>query len=128
MGSSPIYGLHEDGAQEVESGYVSGSSSQVDLPEIYFTKPHLAFLNRQLQHLEPQGMTHAPHSYDSNTDMINCRDITMVYYLSTLPLPGDRVWPYWPHKSRHAVKHESSKTPNGRPSFLRHSPRIPGNA
>ena len=40
---------------ELESGYVSGSGSESSLPEIHFTKPHLAFLNRQLQFLEPQG-------------------------------------------------------------------------
>lgn len=56
MESSPLYDLEHDGTQDVESGYVSGSSSNADLPEIYFTKPHLAFLNRQLQHLEPQGV------------------------------------------------------------------------
>lgn len=40
-----------------ESGYVSaGSGSSEDyVPEIVFTKPHLQFLNRQLQFLEPQG-------------------------------------------------------------------------
>lgn len=54
MGSSPVYDLEHDGAHDVESGYASGSSSQADIPEIYFTKPHLAFLNRQLQNLEPQ--------------------------------------------------------------------------
>lgn len=41
-----------------ESGYVSGSSSEEYIPEIVFTKPHLQFLNRQLQFLEPQGMYH----------------------------------------------------------------------
>ena len=56
MGSSPIYGFEHAGAHDVESGYVSGSSSQADIPEIYFTKPHLAFLNRRLQNLEPTGM------------------------------------------------------------------------
>ncbi|MCJ1459309.1 hypothetical protein MMC28_009686 [Mycoblastus sanguinarius] len=50
MGSSPVYELDH----EVESGYVSGCSSEASSPEIYFTKPHLAFLNRQLQDLEPQ--------------------------------------------------------------------------
>jgi phosphoadenosine phosphosulfate reductase len=39
-----------------ESGYVSGGSSDDYVPEIVFTKPHLQFLNRQLQFLEPQGM------------------------------------------------------------------------
>lgn len=43
-----------------ESGYVSGGSSEEYLPEIVFTKPHLQFLNRQLQFLEPQGW--CPHS------------------------------------------------------------------
>lgn len=57
MGSSPVYDLEHDGAHDIESGYASGSSSQADIPQIYFTKPHLNFLNRQLQNLEPQGMT-----------------------------------------------------------------------
>jgi phosphoadenosine phosphosulfate reductase len=41
-----------------ESGYVSAGSgaSEEYVPEIVFTKPHLQFLNRQLQFLEPQGM------------------------------------------------------------------------
>ena len=56
MGSSPVFGIEHAGAHDVESGYVSGSSSQADIPEIFFTKPHLAFLNRQLQNLEPTGM------------------------------------------------------------------------
>lgn len=43
-----------------ESGYVSGSSSDDALPEVYFTKPHLTFLNRQLQFLEPQGQHGSP--------------------------------------------------------------------
>lgn len=43
-----------------ESGYVSGSSSEDYLPEIVFTKPHLQFLNRQLQFLEPQGPSPYP--------------------------------------------------------------------
>ena len=56
MGSSPVYALEQDGGHEYESGYASGTSSEADLPNIYFTKPHLAFLNRQLQNLEPQGI------------------------------------------------------------------------
>lgn len=38
-----------------ESGYASAASSQDSLPEVFFTKPHLKFLNAQLQKLEPQG-------------------------------------------------------------------------
>lgn len=43
-----------------ESGYDSGSSSVDYIPEIVFTKPHLQFLNRQLQFLEPQGSCFVP--------------------------------------------------------------------
>lgn len=45
-----------------ESGYVSAGSgsSEEYIPEIVFTKPHLQFLNRQLQFLEPQGMYKYP--------------------------------------------------------------------
>jgi len=38
-----------------ESGYASAASSQESLPEVYFSKPHLKFINAQLQKLEPQG-------------------------------------------------------------------------
>ena len=57
MSSKSLPVSHSDtlSAQEVESGYVSGSSSESSPPEIYFTKSHLAFLNRQLQFLEPSG-------------------------------------------------------------------------
>lgn len=39
-----------------ESGYASGSSSTESLPDVYFSKPHLKFLNAQLQQLEPQDV------------------------------------------------------------------------
>lgn len=40
-----------------ESGYSSGSSSSADsLPDVYFTKPHLKFLNRQLSQLDPRDV------------------------------------------------------------------------
>ena len=55
MGSASFYDDERDSGRDVESGYVSGSSSNADLLAICFTKPHLAFLNRQLQNLEPQG-------------------------------------------------------------------------
>lgn len=38
--------------REYESGYASGSST-ASLPEVYFTRPHLKFINAQLQKLEP---------------------------------------------------------------------------
>ncbi|KAH0562084.1 hypothetical protein GP486_003211 [Trichoglossum hirsutum] len=42
--------------RDVESGYASGSSSDSALPEVYFTKPHLKFLNQQLQKLGPEAI------------------------------------------------------------------------
>lgn len=62
-----------------ESGYVSGGSSDDYVPEIVFTKPHLQFLNRQLQFLEPQGMYSStwvfnqplPHSYPSDSNSLS---------------------------------------------------------
>lgn len=56
--------------KESDSGYASGTGSEVGLPELYFTKAHLQFLNRQLQFLEPQEIlkwciTTLPHLYQS---------------------------------------------------------------
>ena len=56
-------------SRELDSGYVSGSSSEASLPELVFTKPHLRFLNKQLQFLEPQGTV-----------------------ISPLPTPGRQCW------------------------------------
>lgn len=42
--------------QSSESGYASGASSQESLPEVYFSQPHLKFINSQLQKLEPEGV------------------------------------------------------------------------
>ncbi|KAL1305976.1 hypothetical protein AAFC00_004112 [Neodothiora populina] len=38
-----------------ESGYASGGSSET-LPEVYFSRPHLKFINQQLSQLEPQDI------------------------------------------------------------------------
>jgi phosphoadenosine phosphosulfate reductase len=43
---------------DVESGYASASPSEESLTEIFFTKPHLRYLNKQLKELEPQGEDH----------------------------------------------------------------------
>ena len=50
-----MYDVESISGQDVESGYVSGSGSEASIPEVYLTKSHLQFLNRQLQNLEPQG-------------------------------------------------------------------------
>jgi len=55
--SSPRFG-DKYGATVInddESGYASGASSQESLPEVYFSKPHLKYINAQLSQLEPQG-------------------------------------------------------------------------
>ncbi|KAF2109751.1 phosphoadenosine phosphosulfate reductase [Lophiotrema nucula] len=60
--SSQIYGepyVEATNNSSNESGYASGassSSSQESLPEIYFTKAHLKFLNSRLAKLEPQDI------------------------------------------------------------------------
>jgi phosphoadenosine phosphosulfate reductase len=41
---------------DVESGYASGDSNYDNYPDVYFTKPHLKYLNRQLSRLEPEGL------------------------------------------------------------------------
>lgn len=55
--SYPMFESEGVSRQELESGYASAGSSETSSPEIYFTKAHLQFLNRQLQNLEPQGMS-----------------------------------------------------------------------
>lgn len=44
--------------REVESGYASGCSSEAALPDIFFSKQHLKFINQQLAKLEPEGAFH----------------------------------------------------------------------
>lgn len=68
--SSPISGVNTP--KEADSGYSSGTASEVGMPEVYFTKLHLQFLNRQLQFLEPQEIlkwciTTLPHLYQSTS-------------------------------------------------------------
>lgn len=82
MGSSPVYEMEPD-SQEVESGYVSGSSSEASIPDIYFTKPHLAFLNRQLQGLEPQGMLSIGQSEEDCLNM--CNTEILQWCITSLP-------------------------------------------
>jgi phosphoadenosine phosphosulfate reductase len=53
---SKMYAYEDSSVHDVESGYASGASSQESLPEVYFTKPHLKYINSQLQKLEPEGM------------------------------------------------------------------------
>ncbi|KAH9868146.1 hypothetical protein J1614_007218 [Plenodomus biglobosus] len=57
--SSPLFShakVYQRPTIHEESGYASAASSQESLTEIYFTKPHLKFINAQLQKLEPQDI------------------------------------------------------------------------
>ncbi|KAL2001170.1 hypothetical protein VTN02DRAFT_2135 [Thermoascus thermophilus] len=77
-----------------ESGYASGSSSNDSLPEIVFTKPHLQFINRQLQFLEPQDIlrwciTTLPHLYQ--TTAFGLTGLVTLDMLSKLSVPRQQM-------------------------------------
>ncbi len=121
-----------DGSQE--SGYSSGSSA-ANLPEVYFTKPYLKFLNRQLSKLEPQDVlkwciTSLPTLYQTSAfgltglaimDMASKIDYTLhpnielifvdtLYHFSqTLDLV-DRVKQKYPYLQIHTYRPEGCDT------------------
>lgn len=77
-----------------ESGYVSGGSSDDYVPEIVFTKPHLQFLNRQLQFLEPQDIlrwciTSLPHLFQ--TTAFGLTGLVTLDMLSKLEVPRPQM-------------------------------------
>ncbi|KAJ5377240.1 Phosphoadenosine phosphosulfate reductase [Penicillium cataractarum] len=77
-----------------ESGYVSGGSSDDYVPEIVFTKPHLQFLNRQLQFLEPQDIlrwciTSLPHLFQ--TTAFGMTGLVTLDMLSKLDVPRPQM-------------------------------------
>ncbi|KAF7591851.1 hypothetical protein BBP40_001048 [Aspergillus hancockii] len=79
---------------QTDSGYVSGSSSDDYLPEIVFTKPHLQFLNRQLQFLEPQDVlrwcvTSLPHLFQ--TTAFGLTGLVTLDMLSKLEVPRPQM-------------------------------------
>ncbi|KAF2397432.1 3' phosphoadenylyl thiosulfotransferase [Trichodelitschia bisporula] len=47
---------HGDSDSTCESGYASATSDNGGFAEIYFTRPHLKYLNKQLSQLEPQDI------------------------------------------------------------------------
>ena len=54
-------------SQDQESGYDSAGSASLDtLQTVYFTAPHLKYINSQLQELEPEGRIRRM-SVDSST-------------------------------------------------------------
>jgi phosphoadenosine phosphosulfate reductase len=94
--SSSRYGHNYDhvSLKEADSGYSSGSTSEVDMPDVYFTKPHLKFLNRQLQFLEPQeilrwSITTLPHLYQ--TTAFGLSGLVILDMLSKLKIPRPQM-------------------------------------
>ncbi|KAK2743431.1 hypothetical protein FQN57_004896 [Myotisia sp. PD_48] len=127
--TSPYPGDEILDSRDPESGYASGSPSEMSLPELIFTKPHMQFLNRQLQFLEPQEIlrwciTSLPGLFQSTSfgltglatlDMLSKLDIprpqivdlifldTLHHFPETLHLM-DRIRKTYPHLNLHVYK------------------------
>ncbi|CAI7598313.1 unnamed protein product [Penicillium viridicatum] len=93
--SSEMEGIDNHDAM-TESGYVSAGSgsSEEYVPEIVFTKPHLQFLNRQLQFLEPQEIlkwciTSLPHLFQ--TTAFGLTGLVTLDMLSKLEVPRPQM-------------------------------------
>lgn len=117
-----------------ESGYSSGSSN-TSLPEVYFTKTHLKFLNKQLSKLDPRDVlkwciTSLPTLYQTSAfgltglaimDMASKIDYTLhpsielifvdtlYHFPQTLDLV-ERVKQKYPHQRIHTYKPEGCDT------------------
>ncbi|KAI1630059.1 phosphoadenosine phosphosulfate reductase [Exophiala viscosa] len=77
-----------------DSGYASVQNSEISMPEVYFTKPHLQFLNRQLQFLEPQDIlrwciTTLPHLFQ--TTAFGLTGLVQLDMLSKLKIPRPQM-------------------------------------
>lgn len=77
-----------------DSGYASGANSDIELPEIYFTKPHLQFINRQLQFLEPPeilrwAVTTLPHLFQ--TTAFGLSGLVTLDMLSKMKIPRPQM-------------------------------------
>lgn len=119
-------------SSDQESGYASGSSS-ASLPEVYFTRPHLKFINATLAKLEPQKVlewciTTLPHLYQTSAfgltglaimDMLSKLDSkpdvecifldTLYHFQETLDLV-QRVQTRYPDMTIHSYKPEGCNT------------------
>ncbi|KAJ9630786.1 3'-phosphoadenylsulfate reductase [Taxawa tesnikishii (nom. ined.)] len=126
--------LQKRDSSDAESGYASGSSS-ASLPEVYFSRPHLKFINAQLAKLEPQEvlrwcLTSLPRLYQTSAfgltglaimDMLSKLDgpikpdIDMIFldtlhhFPETLDLV-DRVKKRYNHLTIHIYKPEGCDT------------------
>lgn len=119
---------------ERDSGYSSGGSTS-SLPDVYFSRPHLKFLNSQLAKLSPQDVlrwciTSLPDLYQSSAfgltglaimDMVSKIDLplktgidlifldTLYHFPQTLDLV-ERVKQKYPHLNIHTFKPEGCDT------------------
>ena len=103
-------------SSDLESGYVSGRSSQgCNSSDVHFTNPHLVFLNRQLQNLEPQGTSSSLSAKFPEASLIQSpgRNITMVHHHYTFFVSDHLVWSYRTRDSRHALKDNGTQASNG---------------
>lgn len=94
--SSSPYGHDEDhlAFKEADSGYSSGSTSEMALPEVCFTRAHVRFLNRQLQFLEPEeilrwSITTLPSLYQ--TTAFGLSGLVILDMLSKLKVPRPQM-------------------------------------
>lgn len=111
MRLSPEYESDGQSALDLESGYASGSSSQESALGISFTKSHLAFLNRQLQTLEPQGgRIQSTMGCGHVLTASSFRDLTMVHNIATVVVPDDIFWSHRVGNPRHAIEDEERPT------------------
>lgn len=77
-----------------DSGYVSASHSDAEPNEVFFTQKHLAFLNRQLQALEPQEIlrwciTSLPHLFQ--TTAFGLTGLVTLDMLSKMKIPRPQM-------------------------------------
>ena len=92
---SPIAsGQHSPTSKVADSGYDSGANSDIGLPDIYFTKPHLQFINRQLQFLEPPdilrwAVTTLPHLFQ--TTAFGLSGLVTLDMLSKMKIPRPQM-------------------------------------
>ena len=133
--STPASGRSTPLSKIADSGYASGSNSEIDLPEVYFTKPHLQFINRQLQNLEPQDIlrwcvTSLPNLFQSTAfglsglvtlDMLSKMDIprpqmvdmvfidTLHHFQETLDLI-ERIRVRYPNNNVHIFRPDGVET------------------
>lgn len=68
--SALLYDLEGMSVRDEESGYASASSSDESISDVFFTKSHLTFLNRQLQNLEPPGKMNSSSSLGVARELI----------------------------------------------------------